>query len=217
MMTPLIRKLNLTAHITFSVGWFGAVASFLILSIAGLTSQDALNVRASYLAMGWIAWFVIVPLSLASPFTGIIQSLNTPWGLFRHYWILVKLLITIPATILLLLHLQPIGHLARVVAQTTLASSELGGMRVKLAANAGAALLVLLVVTALSVFKPWGLTPYGQRKSEEQFQIQNQSAAAIVGDGRSLGFKILLVAVGLIVAVIVVLHLTGRGLGMHGH
>lgn len=114
--------------------------------------------------MGWVAWFAIVPLSLASPLTGIVQSLNTTWGLFRHYWILAKLLITIPATILLLLHLQPIGHLARVVAQTTLASGELGRMRIKLAANAGAALMVLLTATALSVFKPWGLTPYGQRK-----------------------------------------------------
>lgn len=217
MMTPNIRKLNLVAHVTVSVGWFGAVASFLVLSIVGLNSHDALNIRAAYLAMGWTTWFVIVPLSLASPLTGIIQSMNTPLGLFRHYWILVKLLITIPATILLLLHLQPIGHLARVVAQTTLASGELGGMRIKLAANAGAALLVLLIATALSAFKPWGLTPYGQRKHEAQFQILNQSDTATAGDGRSLGLKILLAIVGLIVAVIVVLHVTGRGFGMHGH
>lgn len=39
-MTPALRKLNLTAHITSSVGWLGAVASFLALSIAGLTSTN---------------------------------------------------------------------------------------------------------------------------------------------------------------------------------
>lgn len=33
-MTPALRKLNLTAHVTCSVGWLGAVASFLVLGIA---------------------------------------------------------------------------------------------------------------------------------------------------------------------------------------
>ncbi len=44
-MTPRLRKLGLTAHIIFSVGWLGAVAGFLVLSIGGLTSQDAEMVR----------------------------------------------------------------------------------------------------------------------------------------------------------------------------
>src|SRR5437660_10662906 len=101
-MTPALRKLNLTAHVTCSVGWFGAGAGFLVLSIAGLNSQDAPRVRAAYLAMELIAWCVIVPLSFASPLTGIVQSLGTSWGLFRHYWILMKLLMTIPCTGLLL-------------------------------------------------------------------------------------------------------------------
>ena len=110
-MTPGLRKFALTAHVTTSVGWLGAVAAFLALAIAGLTSQDAHLLRAAYLAMELTAWSIIVPLSLASPLTGLVQSLGTPWGLFRHYWVLVKLLITIPASIVLLLHMQPIGHL----------------------------------------------------------------------------------------------------------
>jgi hypothetical protein len=46
-MTPSIRKLLLTAHITLSVGWFGAVAAFLALAIVGLTSRDAEMVRTA--------------------------------------------------------------------------------------------------------------------------------------------------------------------------
>ncbi len=64
-MTPRLRKLALTAHVTCSVGWLGAVASFLVLSIAGLTSQDAEVVRGAYLAMNLIGLFIIVPMSLA--------------------------------------------------------------------------------------------------------------------------------------------------------
>jgi hypothetical protein len=168
IMTPGVRKFALTAHVMSSVGWLGAVAGFLALSIAGLTSQDAQIVRAAYLGMELTAWFVIVPLSLASPLTGLVMSLGTTWGLFRHYWVLIKLLITIFATIVLLLHMQPIGHLARVVAETTLSCGELSGLRIQLVANAGAAILALLVATVLSVYKPRGMTPYGWRKQHEQ-------------------------------------------------
>ena len=97
-LTPNLRKLALIAHVTFSVGWLGAVAAFLSLAIAGLTSQDAQLVRSADLAMDLTACFVIVPLCFASFVTGIVSSLGTPWDLFRHYWVLVKLLITIPAT-----------------------------------------------------------------------------------------------------------------------
>src|SRR5687767_5785950 len=126
-MTLGLRKFALTAHVTSSVGWLGAVAGFLALAVAGLTGQDAQTVRAAYFAMNLTAWCVIVPLSLASPLTGIVQSLGTSWGLFRHYWIVIKLVITIPSTIILLLHMKPIGHMARVVAETTLARGELSG------------------------------------------------------------------------------------------
>lgn len=167
-MTPCVRKLALTAHVTSSVGWLGAVAAFLALAIAGLTSRDVQTVRSAYLGMELTAWFVIIPLSLASPLTWLVQALGTTLGLFRHYWVLVKFLITIPATIVLFVHMRPIGHLARVVTQTTLSGGELAGMRVQLVADAGAALVVLLVATTLSVYKPRGLTSYGWRKQREQ-------------------------------------------------
>ena len=167
-MTPRIRKFALTAHVTSSVGWLGAVAGFLALAVTGLSGQDAQMVRAAYLAMELIGWFIIVPLSLASLLTGLVQSVGTTWGLFRHYWVLIKLLITVLATILLLVHMQPVGHLARVVAATTLASGELAGLRVQLVADAGAALVALLVATTLSVYKPRGMTQYGWRKYHEE-------------------------------------------------
>lgn len=167
-LSSRVRKFALTAHITSSVGWLGAVAAFLALAVAGLTSQDTQKVRAAYLAMELTAWFVIVPLSFASPLTGLVQSLFTEWGLFRHYWVLIKFLMTIPATVLLLIHMRPIGHLARHVAETTLARGDLAGMRIQLVADAGAAILVLLVATGLSVYKPQGITPYGRRKQHEE-------------------------------------------------
>jgi hypothetical protein len=163
-LAPRLRKFALTTHVVCSVGWLGSVASFLALAIAGVTSDDAQMVRAAYLAMELTGWFVIVPLSFASQLTGIIQSLGTQWGLFQHYWILLKLLLTIFATIVLLLHMQPTSHLAGVAAQTALSSADLRGLRIQLVADAGAALLVLLVATTLAVYKPRGITAYGRNK-----------------------------------------------------
>jgi hypothetical protein len=125
-------------------------------------------VRSAYLAMGLTAWFVIVPLSFASLLTGLVQSLGTKWGLFRHYWILVKFLIAIFATIVLLIHTQPISLLTGAAAGTTLSSANLREPRIQLVVAAGAGLLVLLVATTLAVYKPRGMTPYGWRKQHER-------------------------------------------------
>ncbi|MGX1886314.1 hypothetical protein AR457_39380 [Streptomyces agglomeratus] len=165
---PRLRKLALTLHVTSSVGWLGAVAAFLALAVAGLTSSSSQMVRGAYLAMDVLGWYVIVPFSIASLLTGLVQSLGTVWGLLRHYWVIAKLLITVVATLLLLVHMQPVGHLADAAARAALAGGELQGMRVQLIADAAAALLVLLAAAALSVFKPRGVTRYGRRRQREQ-------------------------------------------------
>ena len=103
-MTPGLRKLNVTAHVASSVGWLGAVVSFLVLSIAGRASQDSETVRAAYLAMNLIGQFAIIPLSLVALATGLVLSLGTHWGLFRYYWVLLKFILTIIAIAALLLH-----------------------------------------------------------------------------------------------------------------
>ncbi|MGH3985550.1 MAG: DUF2269 domain-containing protein [Pseudonocardiaceae bacterium] len=168
-MTLRLRKFALTAHVTFSVGWLGAVAVYLALAVAGLTSQDAQMVRAAYLMMELSAWFVIVPLALASLLTGLVSSLGTTWGLFRHYWVLFKLLLNILATIVLLLYTQSISYFAGVAAETTLSSADLGDLRNPThVLHAGAGLLVLLMATTLAVYKPRGMTRYGRRRQHEQ-------------------------------------------------
>jgi len=168
IMTPGLRKFALTVHVTSSVGWFGAVAGFLTLAVAGLTSQDTQLVRAAYLSMELITRFVIVPLALVSLLSGVVSSLGTRWGLFRYYWVLMKLLITIFATIVLLVHTQPIDLLAGVAAKTAVFSADLHKTQILMVVASGAALVVLLVLTVLSVYKPQGMTRYGQRKQHDQ-------------------------------------------------
>jgi hypothetical protein len=175
--------------------------------------------------------FIIVPLSLAALATGLVQSLGTPWGLFRHYWVLVKFTLTIGATSLLLLHqFTAVAGAARLVSGAAAETMpEVGRLGTQLVGDAGLAVLVLLVTTILSVYKPWGRTRYGRRKQQQERRETSggrptstpptfpDAANETTGDGLPLGVKIFLAAVGVIVVAFVVLHLTGGGLGSHGH
>lgn len=165
-MTPGLRKLALTAHVTSSVGWLGAVGSFLALAVAGLTTQNPEIVRATYITMELTGWYVIVPLCLAALLTGLIVSLGTPWGLFRHYWVLVKFLITGIAALILLGFTQTLGSLGELAANPALSIDELRTLNQSPALHSGGGLLALLVTTILAVYKPGGMTPYGRRKRD---------------------------------------------------
>jgi hypothetical protein len=169
-LTPRLRKLAVTAHVTASVGWLGAVIAFLALSVAGLTSQNPQTVRGAYLVMELTGWAVLVPLSLTSLLTGLVCSLGSTWGLFRHYWVLFKLAINLVATIVLLLYMQTLDYLAEVAAQTATESPpELGELRnASPMLHAAAALLLLLVATTLAIYKPRGMTRYGRRRQQQR-------------------------------------------------
>lgn len=210
-MTVGVRKFALTTHITSSVGWLGAVGAFLALAIAGVSSEDPQIVRAAYLAMHLTTWFVIVPLSLAALLSGIVQSLGTTWGLFRHYWVVTKLLLTVIATIILLVHTQPIDQVAVVAAQRTLGTEDLRQLRIQLVGDGCAAVFVLLVTTTLSVYKPWGMTRYGLRKQDEVTGAPRASAK------RQLSMRGQYVLFGIVGVILLVLLLHLAGFGLHAH
>ncbi len=164
-MTPVVRRLALTAHLTFSIGWIGAVVAFLALVVATMTYRNAQTLRGAWLAMELIGWYAIVPLAVASLLTGLVMSLGTKWGLLRHYWVLISLVLTILVTIVLLSNMQTVSHYAAMAADMD--GADIGALRAGLSGellHGGIGLVVLLVVQVLNVYKPRGMTRYGQRK-----------------------------------------------------
>lgn len=218
-MTPAVRKFALTAHVVSSVGWLGAVAGFLVLSIAGLSRHDPETVRGVYVAMNLVGLYAIVPLSLAALTTGVIQSLGTPWGLFRYYWVVIKLVLTIGATLLLLLHqfTAVAGAAKRVTNSSPDTLPHVGSWGTMLVGDSGAAILVLLGATILAIYKPWGLTPYGRRALRaDRSASAGTSTASANPEAASvplpLGLKIFLVISGILVAAFAASHLAGHGM-----
>lgn len=164
LLSPNMRKFLLTAHVATSAGLLGSIASFLVLSIAGITTENIAVVRSVYPAMQLIAQFVIVPLAFCSLLTGVVQALGTPWGLFRHYWVLIKLLITVFATVILLIKMRLVEAAASMAVGVTLPDAALHAAGMQLTVHAAAGLLVLLIPMVLSTYKPKGLTKYGMRQ-----------------------------------------------------
>jgi hypothetical protein len=158
-MSPSLRKLGLLFHVTTSVGWLGAVACFLALALVGqLATHEA--------AMDVVGWLVVVPLGLLSLATGIVQSLGTQWGLFTHYWVAIKLFLTVFATAVLLVHMYPTSQVAEAAAGSDANFGAFRSVRVQLIADAAAGLLTLVIATVLSIYKPRGVIALGSRREE---------------------------------------------------
>lgn len=177
MMPPRVRKLVLVAHVTTSVGWLGAVMAYIGLDVTASTTEDVDRARAAYVAMEVTATAVIVPLALVSVAIGVINALGTPWGLFRQYWVLVKLLLTLVATAVLLAESRTI----RALASAAQAGNDPRMLPSTLVHSVGG-LLVLLIIMILSVYKPKGLTRYGWRRQQEQRRRRSEPSASVLSE-----------------------------------
>jgi hypothetical protein len=160
---PTVRKAVLTAHVVTSVGWLGAVVAYLVLDLTAVTSGDPDVSRAAFVAMELVVVSAVVPLALASLVIGVVNALGTSWGLFRHWWVVVKLLLTSVATVVLLLQVPGI----RSMAEAARSGTDPGDLPGTLAHSIGG-LLVLVLVAVLSTYKPRGLTRYGWRRQQAE-------------------------------------------------
>jgi hypothetical protein len=164
-MKPGLRKFALAAHLTFSVGWVGTVIAYLALGIAAATSDETATIRSAWTAMDLIGWYVIVPLALASLATGLVMALGTRWGLFRYYWVMISFVLTVFATVVLLLHMPSVTTTAEIAQEAEGAALQALGGDLE---HPAIGLVVLLVVQVLNIYKPPGLTRYGWRKQLEE-------------------------------------------------
>ena len=165
-LKPGLRKLTLTVHLIVSVGWLGALFAYLSLDLALATATNVVTLRAAYIAMDVIVRTVIVPLAIASLLSGLVISLGTRWGLFRHYWVLISLALTVLAVVVLLVETRVIAGYAAAAIDPSMSTEQIRGLGSTLVHSVGG-VIVLLVILVINVYKPRGLTRYGWRKQQE--------------------------------------------------
>src|ERR687896_686486 len=163
-LAPRIRKLVLTVHVLTSVGWIGACAAYLTLTVAAMTSDSHDTVRAAFVSME-ILYFALVPLAAVALLTGLIQAVGTNWGLFRHYWVLTKLVLRFVAITVMVLNLDTVSSHADHVSHGSVVESGAAPHAFRRAAGG---LAILGFTAILGLYKPRGLTRYGRRKQNER-------------------------------------------------
>lgn len=206
-MTPRMSKTNLLAHVVTSVGWFGSVAAFLCLSIAGKVSRSPDLVRGAYLSLNVIGLYVVIPMAILAFATGLIQSFGTEWGLRRFYWVLVKFWVSLGATLLLILHqFTVVTRAAHLVMDSPVATlPDLGKLPTKLLMEAGLASLLLPVLAYLSIFKPWGKTRYGNVNAKGE--VAGETAQSLQ--------RFLIIGLLIVLLVLAIMHAHHGGHAMH--
>lgn len=164
-----LRTGLLVAHIATSVGFFGAVLVFFCLAVTGLLSAEYALANSSYAVMPGITWLVIVPLAGMSLAVGVLQSVLSPWGVVRHYWVLVKLVMTVVIAAVLLIQTPTIDRLGAAGIRSVTETMDWEA-RYSVLLHSGAGLAALLVVLILSVAKPKGQTGWGTRGRREMHE-----------------------------------------------
>jgi hypothetical protein len=134
-------------------------------------------------------------------------------GLFRHYWVVLKLSITVFATVILLIYMGTFRQMASVAADPVM---DLAVVRnASPIVHAILALILLLAATVLGVYKPFGMTDYGKLKLDERrfasaTSFANARTGAVPDAGGTLVWIYVAGAVAIGLALLVViLHLTG--------
>lgn len=149
------RKLLLTIHVAATVSVLGTDLVLLLLGLASLSGADS---RTIYPAAYLVGARLVAPLAVLSLSTGLLLGILTPWGLFKYWWVTIKLVITVTLTGVVLFVLIPrLGAAAEAVsgpAPRLLASAE----RLPLTIAPLLASTLLLLMVALAIFKPgWRL------------------------------------------------------------
>jgi hypothetical protein len=149
------RKLLLTVHVVATVSVLG---TDLVLLLLGLSSLGGADARTIYPAAYLVGARLVATLAVLSLSTGLLLGILTPWGLFRYWWVTIKLTITTVLTGVVLLVLVPrLGAAADAV--SGLSPSLLSiGQRLPLVIAPAIASTLLLLNAVLAIFKPgWRL------------------------------------------------------------
>lgn len=89
------RKVWLTLHVGISVGWLGLSLAMITLAFTGLLAETHAVRHGAYELMHIIDLTIVIPSVVLSIITGLVVALGTPWGLLKHWWVLVKFVIAL--------------------------------------------------------------------------------------------------------------------------
>jgi hypothetical protein len=160
-LSPRARRIWLTLHVGFSVGWLGVALTMTALAVIGRAAPSYPMRHGAYELLHVIDLAVAIPSMALSILTGLVVSLGTKWGLIRYRWVLTKFAISVSIPLIAgTVENALADDLAR---RTADPAGQPAATGIALVACLGAFTAALWVATILSIVKPWGRTRWGQR------------------------------------------------------
>jgi hypothetical protein len=158
------RKTLLVLHMVCGIGWMGLDIALLVLAVTALRTTEAEVAYSSYRAIAIAFPGPVMLLSFGMVLTGILLGWGTHWGLLRSWWVLIKLVLALIMLALVTFSLAPTltgipGMLSNGLGADELRAS-LGELPTTLLFPPVVSFLMLASAVILSVFKPWGPTPW---------------------------------------------------------
>lgn len=145
MLRPNPRRALTILHIVTSVGLAGNIATILAIALASGGPDTYRLIPVLVRTLG-------LPLLATALTSGVLLAWFTPWGLFRHGWVVMKLLLLLAVLVTGGVVLRPaMGRLA--------VDPMAGGARTTIIACQVFQLLALTLSAVLSVAKPRGILP----------------------------------------------------------
>lgn len=168
------RKVWQIAHIVSAVGWLGIEVCVLGLTAIGLAADDAGTARTAHDAAVLLADTFFMPATVAMLLSGLVLGLGTKWGLFKYYWVAVKLAI---GCALLVAGTYTLEATMRETAEFARAGTLTDGEGVSLVGMLSVIAGITLFAAVLSVTKPWGRIPWrGARNPRPARQTVTQES-----------------------------------------
>ncbi|MFD9699532.1 hypothetical protein [Lentzea sp. NPDC059081] len=160
-MQKRARTLVVWLHVVTSVGWLSQAVALLALVLYGMDSGD---VKAFEMAR-FLDHQVLAVMANVSAFSGFMLSATTPWGYFRHWWVLAKFVITVVQL-----------YVGIFILSDNLAAAAHGHVSPWMPVGTALMISAIAFQTWLSVAKPWGRTPWADPK----VKLPTASTAAFV-------------------------------------
>ncbi|GGM78081.1 hypothetical protein GCM10011609_12310 [Lentzea pudingi] len=148
-MQKRARTLLVWLHVVTSVGWLSQAVALLALVLYGMRSGD----RTAFEMARYLDHSVLAIMANTSAFTGFMLSATTPWGYFRHWWVLAKFVITIVQL-----------YIGIFILSDNLQAAVNGHVNVWMPVGTALMISAIAFQAWLSVAKPWRRTPWADPK-----------------------------------------------------